>query len=287
MTVEPRRASPGLGRGLAALIPPRSSEQSRTIPLRSIHRNPHQPRRRIDPDDLERLAASIGEHGVLQPVLVSETDDGYQLIAGERRVQAAGLAGLDQIPAFVRPAAEREQLVFALVENIQRADLNAMDEAHAYRELIADFGLTQEEVARRVGRSRSTVTNTLRLLETAPDVQAAVSEGRISEGHARAIGSLTHHGQQEQLLAVVIERELSVRQTESLARNLREPVSRVRPESAATPDPELERVEASLRTSLGTKVTVRATGRGGRITIEYYDADDLGRLYERLAGGAP
>jgi ParB family transcriptional regulator, chromosome partitioning protein len=278
-----QRRNGGLGRGLAALIPQRPDAAPQTqIPISRVTRNPYQPRQQMDREALEALADSIGRHGVIQPILVTETADGYQLVAGERRLQAAEMAGLQVIPAVVRHAVPREQLELALVENIQRADLNPMEEAHAYRQLIDEFGLSHEELATRVGRNRSTISNTLRLLQLPEPVQRAVAEGTISEGHGRAIGGLDEARAQEELLSVVVARGVSVRETEGLARRLRE-----RPPAAATPaepasDPDIDALEAELRTALGTKVTLSTSRRGGRIVIEYYDRDDLGRLCERL-----
>jgi ParB family transcriptional regulator, chromosome partitioning protein len=283
--MDARRASGGLGRGLAALIPPTSApEPAREIPLDAIDPNPHQPRQRFDERSIASLVDSIAAHGVLQPVVVIEAAGRYQLVAGERRVRAARLAGLSGIPAVVRSADEQQQLALALVENIQRADLNAMDEARAFRLLIDDFGLTQDEVARHVGRSRPAVTNTLRLLEVDPEVQRAVEDGRISEGHARTLAGLETPETQRALLAQVVERALSVRQTERLVAASREP-SRARPASGSAPtDPDLARIEASIREALGTRVTLSPGRRGGRITIAWFDDDDLARLVERLTG---
>ncbi len=284
MTVRPERQT-GLGRGLAALIPQRSGAGgTMEIPLSRIRANPWQPRRRIDDEALQGLAASIAEHGVIQPVLVTETLDGYQLVAGERRLRAAELAGLDRIPAVVRQLVDREQLELALVENVQRADLGPIEEANAYRQLIDEFGLTQEDVSRRVGRARSTVTNTLRLLELDGSVQEAVADGRLTEGHARALVGLTPEVQ-ARLLDSVVGQALSVRQTEELVRRLREPKPVALDRSRGAADPDLERVEEDLRRSLGTKVSLARTRRGGRIVIEYYGDEELGRLYERLIGG--
>ena len=276
----------GLGRGLAALIPQRAPGASGSveIALDRITANPRQPRTTMDPAALATLAASIREHGVIQPILVTETLDGYQLVAGERRVQAARLAGLERIPAVVRQLADREQLELALVENLQREDLDPLEAARAYQSLIDDFGFTQDRLAERVGRARSTVANTLRLLELHSAIQSAVASGEISEGHGRAIGGLPAE-LQEKVLGSVIEQDLSVRQTEELVRRLREP----RPVAASTTtkatDPELERVEEDLRRALGTKVRLARSRRGGRIVIEYYSDEELGRLYERLIGG--
>jgi ParB family transcriptional regulator, chromosome partitioning protein len=283
MTVRPPRHQQGLGRGLAALIPQRGPTGTTDIPIARIQVNPYQPRKHMDEDTLTSLAASIAEHGVIQPIIVSETLEGYRLVAGERRLRAAILAGLDRIPAVVRQVADQDQLQIALIENLQRADLDAIEEAHAYRQLIDEFGLSQDTVATRVGRARSTVANTLRLLDLDPSLQEAIADGRITEGHARALGGLPPDVQ-PRILGSVLERDLSVRQTEELVRRLRERTTR----ATATParaDPDLERVEEDLRRSLGTKVILARTRRGGRIVIEYYSDEDLGRIYERIVGG--
>jgi ParB family chromosome partitioning protein len=284
MTVRPPRHQQGLGRGLASLIPQRATPTGTTdIPIARIQVNPYQPRKHMDEDTLASLAASIAEHGVIQPIIVSETLEGYRLVAGERRLRAAVLAGLERIPAVVRQVADQDQLQIALIENLQRADLDAIEEAHAYRQLIDEFGLSQDTVATRVGRARSTVANTLRLLDLDTTLQEAVADGRITEGHARALGGLPADVQ-PRILGSVLERELSVRQTEELVRRLRERAPRVTP-TPARPDPDLERVEEDLRRSLGTKVILARTRRGGRIVIEYYSDEDLGRIYERIVGG--
>ena len=309
-TPRTNRPASGLGRGLAALIPQNATVTAARveIPLAAIVANPRQPRKRIDEDRLAALALSIAEHGVIQPILVTETVDGYQLVAGERRVRAARLAGLERIPAVVRQLADREQLELAIVENIQRADLDPVEEACAYRQLIEEFGFTQEEVAKRVGRARSTIANTLRLLDLAPAVLEAISTGTISEGHARAlIGLSAEH--QAHILAAIEREGLSVRQAEELVRRLRTQPNPTQAVSAAdvgasgdagnqTTDPRvtsttrnrpldelLEHLEGELRTALGTKVSLARTRRGGRIVIEYYSDEELGRLYERLVGG--
>lgn len=276
----------GLGRGLAALIPQRQvqSDGSVDIALDRIRDNPRQPRIRMDPDALATLVASIREHGVIQPILVTEVFDGYQLVAGERRVRAARVAGLERIPAIVRQLADREQLELALVENLQREDLDPLESAGAYRQLIDEFGFTQEQLAERVGRARSTVANTLRLLELEPAVRDAVATSAITEGHGRAIGGLPPE-LQERVLGMVVERDLSVRQTEELVRRLRQPRPDPPNPAARTGDPDLERVEEDLRRALGTKVRLARSRRGGRIVIEFYSDEELGRLYERLIGG--
>lgn len=277
----------GLGRGLGALIPQRGGAQAAAIeiPISRIRPNPYQPRKNFDAEGLAGLTASIAANGVIQPILVSETIDGYQLVAGERRLRAAQAAGLERIPAVVRQLIDRDQLELALVENLQRADLDPLETADAYRQLINRFGFSHDDVADRVGRARSTVANTLRLLELAPEVQAAVADSRLSEGHGRALGGLAPE-LQARVLGSVLGQELSVRQTEELVRRLREP--RATPEGSAPArksDPDLERIEEDLRRTLGTKVSLARSRRGGRIVIEYYSDEELGRLYDRLTGG--
>lgn len=300
MTTDTRRSRTGLGRGLASLIPAGPPDDApvarpagaavREIPIERILPNPYQPRRSFAEEDLRALADSIATHGVLQPVLLTETAQGYRLIAGERRLRASQLAGRDTIPAIVRTADEQQQLALALVENLQRADLNALDEAHAFRRLIDEFELTQEQVAQQVGRSRAAVTNTLRLLSVAPALQDALRAGRITEGHARALAGMSDHADQERLLALVEQRQLSVRQTEQLVRqHARAGETRAAEPDQARPgrvdDPDLEHITTRLREALGTKVVLTPGRKGGRIIIDWYESDDLMRLYERLAGG--
>ena len=284
MAVEPRKSS-GLGRGLASLIPsaPSGVSGSREVSVTSIQPNPEQPRRSFDPEELQALADSIAAHGVLQPVVVVEDGQGFILIAGERRLRAVTQLGLQTIPAVVRTANEQERLELALVENIQRSDLNALDEARAYRHLIDDFGLTQERVAERVGRSRPAVANTLRILETSPLVQTAVADGTISGGHAKALAGLEDHSRQDVLLASVVARSLSVRQTESLVAASREETPGTTKARTPEVDADIQHMEAQMREALGTKVTIASGRKGGRITITWYDDEDLGRLVDRLA----
>ena len=276
----------GLGRGLSSLIPTRPADDSgaHEIPLAQIAPNPFQPRRHVDEEELTALVASIREHGLLQPVIVTQSLEGYVLVAGERRIRAARQAGLERIPAVVRQLADRDQLELAIVENVQREDLDPIEEALAYRQLIDDFGLTQEDVAIRVGRTRVTIANRLRLLDAAPEVQSALIDDRITEGHARALVGLPLDAQVT-LLRTVLQEQLSVRQTEELVRRVREPREPSAPRAQSALDPDLERVEEELRRSLGTKVSLSRSRKGGRIVIEYYSDDELGRLYERLTGG--
>ena len=286
MTLKQERHT-GLGRGLASLIPQRAQPTGvAEIAIDQVRPNPRQPRQRFDAEELEALAASIREHGVLQPILVTETLDGYQLVAGERRLRASQLAGLDRVPAVIRQLADRDQLEVALVENLQRADLGPMEAAAAYQALATEFELTHDEIARRIGRAKSTVTNTIRLLELDPRVQAALVDGRITEGHARAIAGLPTEIQ-PRIVTTVVEGALSVRQTEELVRRVREPRPATESGSTSRPrlDPDLERVEDDLRRRLGTKVTLARSRRGGRIIIEFYSDEELGHLYDRLVGG--
>ena len=285
MTVRNDRPQ-GLGRGLAALIPQRSASSTGSIeiPLARIRENPRQPRLRMNDEALATLAESIREHGVIQPILVTETIDGYQLVAGERRVRAARMVGLERIPAVVRQLADRQQLELALVENLQREDLDPIEAARAYRQLIDEFAFSQEDLAARVGRARSTVANTLRLLDLHQSLQDAIADGAITEGHARALGGLPPDGQ-ARVLGMVVDEGLSVRQTEELVRRLREPRQPGAAVAQQPADPEVERVEEDLRRSLGTKVRLTRTRRGGRIVIDYYGDDELARIYQRLVGG--
>jgi ParB family chromosome partitioning protein len=276
----------GLGRGLDALIPSANEERGvLELDLDRIERNPDQPRASFDETTLGELAASIAVHGVLQPVVVRQlADGGYQLVAGERRLRAARLAGLQAIPAIVRETMdETSSLELALIENLQRADLNAIEAAHAYRELIVRFGMTHEAVARQVGKSRVAISNALRLLDLAPATIAAIVEGRISEGHGRALAAITIPELQEAVLQLVVDRGLSVRQTEELVRRKRdEPAPRER--TALAPD--LADLEAQLRGILATKVGIVRTRRGGRLVIDFYSDEELDRLYSIITRGA-
>ena len=277
----------GLGRGLDALIPGRDADDGGVLQL-ALHRieaNPDQPRASFDEVQLGELAASIAVHGVLQPIVVRElADGGYQLIAGERRLRAARIAGLETIPAVVRAAdGTGTSLELALIENLQREDLNAIETAGAYRELIDRFGLTHEAVARQVGKSRVAVSNALRLLDLAPDTRAAIVDGRITEGHGRALAAITVPELQRAALAVVLERQLSVRQTEELVRRKREEAPERRRPSLSH---DLADVEAQLRGVLATKVGIVRTRRGGRLVIDFYSDEELDRLYSIITRGA-
>jgi ParB family chromosome partitioning protein len=274
----------GLGRGLEALIPPAAGGTAALeIPIDRVARNPHQPRSNFDDASLGELSASIAAHGVLQPIVVRSTSDGaYELIAGERRLMASRAAGLSTIPAVVRETAGGEALELALVENLQRADLNAMEEAGAYRELIDRFGLSHEAVARQVGKSRVAISNALRLLDLAPETRQAIVDGRISEGHGRALAAITILELQRAVLQLVLDRRLSVRQTEELVRRKRSAPASHQP-ALLTGD--LADLEAQLRGILATKVGIVRTRRGGRLVIEFYSDEELDRLYGIITRG--
>jgi ParB family chromosome partitioning protein len=276
----------GLGKGLEALIPVEGESGEAgvlEVPLTAIQPNPHQPRAPIRDQDLVELAASIQAHGIIQPLIVTREGEGYRLIAGERRWRAARLAGLSTVPVIVKDAAPQEMLELALVENIQRADLNALEEATAYQQLIEGFGLTHEEVARRVGKSRAAVSNTLRLLKAAPPLQEALLHGKITEGHARALLGLEQPEAQIAALKTVLRRDLTVRQTEELVRLL---LSGSRPtRRPPSVPPEVQAVESRLSAALGTRVRLSPGKKGGRLVIYYYSDEDLQSLYDRLIGG--
>ncbi len=312
----------GLGRGLSSLIPetmaapssstdpaprdapgdglppstlyPASSSLYQTAPtglrilaVDAIGPNPRQPRQVIAPEALAELAASIKEHGLIQPIVVTSAQPHdptpYFIIAGERRWRAARLAGLAEVPAVVKEASPQSMLEIALVENVQRADLNALEEATAYDTLMSEFGMTQEQVAERVGKSRVAVANTVRLLRLPDPVKNAHNEGQIHEGHARALLGLSHDREMVEAARLVISRGLSVRQTEELIRRLNSPA----PPAESDDDdlgasPESKAIEDRLRDHLGTKVNLFRSRKGGRIVIHFYSEEELSDLYDKL-----
>lgn len=275
----------GLGKGLESLIPAADEEGAAAqgvleVPLNSISPNPHQPRLPIRDQDLLELAASIEEHGIIQPLVVTEAVDGYQLIAGERRWRAARVAGLSAVPVLVKDVAPSETLELALVENLQRADLNPLEEASAYRQLTDEFGLTQQQVAQRVGKSRTAVSNTLRLLSAAHAVREALLGEKITEGHARALLGLETEEAQEATLKTVLKRGLNVRQTEELVRRLLGRQAEQKPKHE--PSPEMKALESRFREALGTKVRLRRKGQKGRLVIYFYSDEELEALYEHI-----
>jgi len=284
----------GLGRGLDSLIPvsrPAADETAdagslRDIPVDEIEPNPWQPRSTMNRDDLETLAESIRLHGVMQPVLVTEGRGSarWTLVAGERRWRAATIAGLPTIPAIVRDSAPQAMLEFAIVENVVRADLGPLEEANAFLQLVNEFGLTQQQVADRIGRSRASVANTMRLLSAPDSVQEALAAGRITEGHVRAILGLEHSTDQAALCELVEEKSLNVRQTEALAREWN--TRKTAPTPAPSRPADDVRLEDRLRSAIGTRVALRrgARGGGGSLTIQFYSDDQLQSIYDRLVG---
>ena len=281
----------GLGRGLDALIP--SGEPTpglKRVSIEAIVPNPRQPRTVFDPEALQELADSIRQLGLIQPPIVQQVQasDGlvsaprYQLITGERRWRAARLAGLQHVDVIVKEATPQEMLELALVENIQRADLNPLEEAQAYQQLADEFGLTQERIAERVGRSRVSVANTMRLLRLPQEVKEALLAARISEGHARALLMLDEEDEELLALRTTIKKRLSVRQTEELVRRLQ--MATQTADRQRSRSPETESLEREFRDGLGTRVDLFRSRKGGRLVIHFYSEEDLQALYERILG---
>ena len=283
----------GLGKGLDALIPagkgfnPSEPDMSQggvtQVPVSQIVPNPRQPRTHFDPVELDELAESIRTHGVIQPLIVSRNEGGpgYVLIAGERRWQASKQAGLATVPVLVRQSTDMERLELALIENVQRADLNAIEEAVAFQHLAEEFKLSHEDIASRVGKSRVTVTNTLRLLKLPKVVQSALVEGQISEGHARSLLALENPQAQLAAMHMVIRDGLNVRQTEELVRKYSGEKPAPKPKHAPAPD--ILELEERLRSNLGTKVALKHGKKGnGTITLHYYSNEELNTLLDKL-----
>lgn len=293
----------GLGKGLDALLPPESSEDAPSarhsggvlpqhafsqndqdvvlsIPLSKIRANPGQPRKVFDEAALEELSASIREHGVIQPIIVEADGDGWVLVAGERRCRAATRAGLSEIPAIVRDYSEEKRAEVALIENVQRSDLNPIEEALAYKSLIDMTGMNQDELAAKVGKNRSTVTNALRLLRLSAPIQASLEKGEITSGHARALLSIPDVTARARVFNEIVIKELSVREAEKMAGGGAD-----KPQSAAVKlppksrDPHLAAIEEELIEKLGTKVSIDGSLAKGVIRVEYYSMDDLDRLF--------
>ena len=275
-----------LGRGLGTLLPGPELPGVQEVPVDSIAASPHQPRKRFGQADLEELAASIREQGMISPLILRRGRDGYELVAGERRLRAARLAGLKTVPAVVRDLADAEALGLALVENLQREDLNAVEEAEAYRRLIEDFGLSQEDVAQRVGKDRSTVSNALRLLRLPSRILEDLAAGSLTEGHARALLALGRAADQLRVRDLIVRAGLSVRGAEALVRRQKErgpggPARRRRPGT----DQNLAALVDRLREALGTKVRILRRRKGGLVEIEFYSNEDLDRILSALGVG--
>lgn len=272
-----------LGRGLEDLTLSEESftaSTARELEVSSISPNPYQPRLHLDEDELEGLLSSIAENGILQPVIVREKGEGYELVAGGRRLRAAKKLGMGTIPAVICNVSDEKALELALVENIQREDLNPIEKARAYTRLIKEFKLTQEELASRVGQDRSTIANTMRLLELPAELQELVSRGTISAGHARALLGVERISRQLELARRIIREELSVRQTEGLIANVRP--ARTRHYAKSAKPPHIRALEDQLKLKLGTRVQIREGRDKGKIVIEFYTNDDFERIMETL-----
>lgn len=272
----------GLGRGLDALIPTEANDPSKApvgVRLSDIEPNPRQPRQDFDAAALEELAQSIRENGVITPITLRKTGDTYQIIAGERRWRASRMAGLHEIPAIVLDVDEQTGYALALIENLQREDLNPMEEAEGYRRLIQELGLTQEQAAQRVGVSRPAVANALRLLNLPVSVSALLREKKLSAGHARALLPLETPERMEQAAAVILEQQLSVRQTEVLVKQL---LKAPRQAKEKAPDIYVRDLERSMSALTGHRITIRHGAKKGTLTIEYYGNDDLDAVCQAL-----
>ena len=278
-----------MGRGLDSLVsapekPIRPSQSS--LPVSEIRPNPFQPRRAIDPESIDRLVSSVKQSGILQPIVVRRAGEGYEIIAGERRWTAAKAAGLESVPVLIRDASEEQMIELALIENIQREDLNPIDRALAYKQFCDDFELTAQEVAVRVGEDRTTVTNYIRLLELAPDIRTLVASGKISMGHARAILGLEEENARTKLARRAVQEGLSVRAVEELVKAAKRSSGELTTGRKKSPDrsPNVQDLEARFESALKTRVTIkegRKKGKG-KITIDYYSLDDFDRIAEML-----
>lgn len=298
----------GLGRGLSSLIPqhkvppatsekslisddiepfikrssmPQGEEQVMLIDLDAIIPNPHQPRKVFSLEKLRELADSIREKGILQPLIVTRKENKYELIAGERRLRAAKIAGLSRVPALVRKYENLEKLEWAIIENVQRHDLNVLEEARAYRKLAQEFSLSQEAIAKKVGKSRSAVANIMRLLSLPVEIQRSLEEEKITEGHAKALLSIENPEKQRALFERILKDSLTVRQTEEQSKMVMTSV-RSHQRAFAQQDPQLKAVEDELRETLGTKVSVKKQGSGARVVIDCYSKDDLVAMLNRI-----
>lgn len=286
-----KKKKTALGRGLSSLLPDieeyGEEDSSQThyfyCDIDAIHPNPFQPRTRFSEDELEELTASIREQGVIQPLLVRRAESGYELVAGERRLRASRMAGFLQVPVVVKDLSDAKLLEISIVENIQRQNLNPMEESHAYHRLMKEFNLTQDEVAMRVGKSRPSVANFLRLLQLPSPVQASIEEGTISMGHAKALMGAENEALLENAWRKVMTKGLSVRETEKLVQKLKnEKETPPRPRSAE--NVYYDSLSEDISRRLGTKVRIRKQGKKGKVEIEFYSDDDLDRLIEILSG---
>jgi len=278
-----------LGKGLGALLPEFGQTEPKTLlycGIEEIIPNRSQPRKRFDESKLQELAESIREKGILEPLIVRRTDQGYELMVGERRWRAAQKAGLKEVPVLVKEVEKGEALEISLIENLQREDLNPIEAAEAFKHLIEEFNISQEDLSKRIGKDRTTIANTLRLLKLPMEVKNELLQNRITSGHARAILSLESKEKQKELCALIIKKGLSVREAEALAIRWSE-----KPKKTATParkkgdlESQLGSLQDSLRKYLGTKVQIMPKGKRGKIEIEYYSHEDLERIIETIIG---
>lgn len=296
----------GLGRGLASLIPPKNKiskpqdnfnyfgvktadpknsllllterKKVEEVEISKIVSNPHQPRKDFNEEKLKELSESIKKNGIIQPIIVTRRGNQLEIIAGERRLKAAKLAGFSKVPVIIREADEQQKLEWAIIENIQRHDLNPMEEADSYLKLSKEFGLSQEEVAQKVSKSRSVVANKLRLLQLPSEIQRALIEEKITEGHAKAILAITDTEKQHALFEMIIKNNLTVRQAEGKTRE----ISVKKHKRLINVDPEIKAVEDRITETLGTKVKLQKTGQGGKIIIEFYSQEELNSLIEKI-----
>jgi ParB family transcriptional regulator, chromosome partitioning protein len=278
-----------LGKGLSALIPERESEgQGKIMLLRpeQIKPNPLQPREHFDEQSMQDLMQSIKEKGVIQPILVRQRGDTYELIAGERRFRAANLLQLKEIPVIVREVGDQDSLEIALIENIQRQDLNAIEEARAYQYLMDKFTVTQERIGEVLGKSRSTIANTLRLLALPLEIQESIRQGRIAFAHGRALLEIEDLNHQRKLAQEVISKGLSVRELENLIKSRRPRLGKLKIRQASAGDPYLGVMEEELQHALATKIKIVRKKKRGHITIEFYSQEDLERIFNKIKGGA-
>lgn len=290
-----KRKKLALGRGLDALIPDIASIADPSAPDKKyfkcnidlISPNRHQPRRRFAEDELNDLSKSISRQGILQPLLVRKSDSGYELIAGERRLRAAKMAGLDQVPVIVYAASDEKMLELSIVENLQREDLNAMEAANAFHHLITAFALTQDQVAERLGKSRSAIANTLRLRQLPQSIKSAIQEGTLSEGHARALLGAKNSAQQEAIFKTIVSKKLSVRETEALIRRLKAEKPKPQTPKPGSAEVYFSDLAMDLSRCLGTRVLIKRQGKKGKLEIEFYSNDDLDRLTHLLTSVDP
>ncbi|MCG0275103.1 MAG: ParB/RepB/Spo0J family partition protein [Thermosediminibacteraceae bacterium] len=278
----------GLGKGLGALIPmleEKDEQNIQEINISEIRPNERQPRKSFDDEKLNELASSIKEHGVLQPVILRKVKNGYEIVAGERRWRAAKMAGIKKIPAIVKELTDAEVMQIALIENLQREDLTPLEEATAYKRLMEEFGMTQEELASKIGKSRSQIANTVRLLNLESEIQQMLNDGRITAGHARALLAIEDSAVRIKIARKIAQENISVRETEELAKTVSLKAGKgSKKKKSEEINPALLHVTEQLQRALGTKVRVKGSERRGKIEIEFYSEDELERILEVIVG---